>query len=97
MVAYDKSQTASSYQHNTSNALSLPWRNEYYCAFASRRDIHSYKYTDDEVRRRYANDIVMCERMPEILSGAMGQQMFTVRLKTYEEVEMFVAFVHEKA
>ena len=97
MVAYDKSQTASSYQHNTSNALSLPWRNEYYCAFASRRDIHSYKYTDDEVRRRYANDIVMCERMPEILSGAMGQQMFTVRLKTYDEVEKFVAFVHEKA
>jgi hypothetical protein len=40
--------------------------------------------------------MVMSERMPEILSGAMGQQMFTVRLKTYQEVEEFVNFVHEK-
>ena len=96
MIAYDKSQHAG-HKHNTSNALSLPWNDEFFCAFASRRDIHSYKYSDDDVRRRYANQLVMCERMPEILSGAMGQQMFTVRLKTYKEVEEFVAYVHEKA
>ena len=38
----------------------------------------------------------MCERMPEILSGAMGQQMFTVKLKTKAEVDEFVEFVHKK-
>ena len=97
MIAYDKSQMASSYQHDTGNALSLPWKDEYYCAFASRRDIYSYRHSDAEVAERYAGQMVMQERMPEILSGAMGQQMFTVRLKTYEEVESFVAYVHEKA
>ena len=97
MIAYDKSQMASSYQHDTGNALSLPWKDEYYCAFASRRDIYSYRHSDTEVAERYAGQMVMQERMPEILSGAMGQQMFTVRLKTYEEVESFVAYVHEKA
>ena len=96
MIAYDKSQVASSYQHDRGNALSLPWKDEYYCAFASRRDIYKYRYSDEEVRQRYAGEMVMCERMPEILSGAMGQQMFTVRLKSYEEVEEFVSFVHEK-
>lgn len=96
MVAYDKSQAASSNQHDTGNALSIPWSTEYYCCFASRRDIHHYRHTDDEVRQRYQQQMVMSERMPEILSGAMGQQMFTVRLKTYQEVEEFVNFVHEK-
>ncbi len=96
MVCYDKSQLATANQHNAGNALSLPWSNEYYCAFASRRDIYSYVYSDDEVKDRYRNQLVMCERMPDILSGAMGNQMFTVKLDTYEQVEEFVAFVHAK-
>ena len=96
MVSFDKSQIASAYQHDAGNALSLPWKNEYYCAFASRRDGYKYIHSDDEVRHRYGNQMVMCERMPEILSGAMGNQMFTVRLDSYEEVEEFVKYVHDK-
>ena len=38
----------------------------------------------------------MCERMPELFKDAMGQQMYTVRLDTYEQVEEFVDFVHNK-
>lgn len=96
MITYDKSQLASNYSHDVSNALSLPWREEYFCAFASRRDIYEYVHSDDEVRERYSKQLVMSERMPEILSAAMGQQMFTVRLNSYEEVQEFVKFVHEK-
>ncbi len=69
---------------------------QYYCAFASRRDIYRYVHTHEEILRRYGDEIVMCERMPEIFSAAMGQQMYTVRLKTLEEVEAFIRFVHEK-
>ncbi|MBR4266851.1 MAG: hypothetical protein IKQ46_12430 [Bacteroidales bacterium] len=96
MICYDKSQEASAYYHNGRNALSLPWHNEYYCAFASRRDSHNYVHSDEEVKERYKNQMVMCERMPEILSGAMGNQMFTVRLNSYDEVKEFVNFVHAK-
>jgi hypothetical protein len=39
---------------------------------------------------------VMCERMPDILSGAMGNQMYTVKLKTRQEKDEFIRFVHEK-
>ena len=38
----------------------------------------------------------MCERMPDILSGAMGNQMYTARLRTAEEKDEFIRFVHEK-
>lgn len=96
MIAYDKSQLAASYNHNSGNALSLPWKEEYYCTFASRRDIYEYVHSTEDVVNRYGEQIVMCERMPEILSGAMGQQMFTVKVKTREESEEFIKYVHEK-
>lgn len=82
MVAFDENRTPQGEQH--------------YCAFASRRDIYKYVHTHEEVVERYKNALVMCERMPDILSGAMGNQMYTVRLETKEEIETFINFVHEK-
>ena len=67
-----------------------------YCAFASRRDIYEYAHTHEAVLERYGDRLVMCERMPELFSAAMGQQMYTVRLQSMEEVNDFVEFVHEK-
>lgn len=67
-----------------------------YCAFASRRDIYTYVHSHEDVLSRYCDNIVMCERMPELFSAAMGQQMYTVRLQTIEDVNDFVKFVHDK-
>ena len=36
---------------------------QYYCAFASRRDEHRYRHTHEEILSRYGKDMVMCERM----------------------------------
>ncbi|MCQ2251750.1 MAG: hypothetical protein MJZ66_11670, partial [Bacteroidales bacterium] len=96
MIAYDKSQLASAYYHNGGNALSIPWKDEFYCGFASRRDCHNYEHSDNDVREKYKDKLVMCERMPEILSGAMGNQMFTVKLETYDEYLEFVEYVHKQ-
>ena len=82
MVAFNESRTTLGEQH--------------YCAFASRRDIYHYVHSHDEVLCRYGDRMVMCERMPELFSAAMGQQMYTVRLDSLEEVKDFTAFVHEK-
>ena len=69
---------------------------QYYCAFASRRDEHRYRHTHEEILSRYGKDMVMCERMQGIMVSAMGEQMYTVRLKTYEEMVEFDRFVHER-
>ena len=82
MVAFDESRT--------------PQGQQFYCAFASRRDIYRYRHTDEDIRQRYRRVMVMCERMPEILSSAMGNQMYTVKLESIEQVEEFKNFVHEK-
>ena len=67
-----------------------------FCAYASRRDIHQYAHSHDEVLDRYGNRMKMCERMPDVLSGAMGNQMYTALLDTQEEVDEFEAFVHQR-
>ena len=82
MVAFGESRTQQGLQQ--------------YCAFASRRDIYHYVHSHEEILSRYGDRIVMCERMPELFSAAMGQQMYTVRLENLEEVNNFVNFVHEK-
>lgn len=69
---------------------------QFYCAFASRRDIHHYKHSHAEIINRYGKSMVMCERMQGIMVSAMGEQMYTVKLRTKEEMEEFDNFVHEK-
>ena len=68
-----------------------------YCAFASRRDQHRYVHSHEEILEKYGSCMKMCERMPEVFSGAMGNQMYTAVLDTLEEVEEYNAFIHERA
>lgn len=65
----------------------------YYCVYCGRRDGLNYHYSHQDVIQRYGFDLVMCERMPDILSGAMGNFMYVARFKTMDEVNQFVDFV----
>ena len=69
----------------------------HFCVYASRRDEHQYRHSHKEILERYGKRIVMCERMPEILSGAMGNQMYTAHAANQDEVQEFIQFVHERA
>ena len=96
MVAQDQSRLAEELRHDSGNALSIPWREEYYCVFASRRDIYEYQHSHEEILERYSLALVQCERMPDIFHAAMGQQMYTVKVRTEEEKDEFIQFVHAK-
>ncbi len=47
----------------------------YHCVYCGRRDGKNYYYNDDALVAMYGNHIMMNERMPDILSGAMGTSM----------------------
>ena len=66
---------------------------QYYCAYASRKDGHVYAHTHEEIMARYGRDMVMQEEMPPVNWATMGRYMYTARLKTYEETMAFIAFV----
>jgi len=67
-----------------------------FCAYASRRDCYTYKYSYEDIRERYGAALCFTGRMPEALSGALGNQVWMARLSTLKEVEAFFAFVTER-
>ena len=66
---------------------------EYYCVYVSRRDKNHYAHTHEEILNLYGSHMVMCERIPEILSGAMGNQMYTAKMDDEESAKEFIAYV----
>jgi len=71
----------------------LDYTYQYYCVYASRRDKQIYKHSHTEIFSKYEQDMVMYERMPDILSAAMGNIAYTARFKTLKEVNKFITFV----
>lgn len=70
---------------------------DHYCVYASQKDGREYAHGEDEIRARYGTRIVQAERMPDILAGAMGNMMYTAHAYSEDEVNEFIAFIHERA
>ena len=70
-----------------------PFERKYTCVYASRRDGHHYTHTHEEIMARYGTNMVMQERMPEILADAMGNTFYTARFTDPGEVQPFIEFV----
>ena len=62
----------------------------YHCIYCGRRDGIVYRMNHEDVVNKYQFDLVMCERMPDILSGAMGNFIYTARFETMDEVNQFI-------
>lgn len=66
----------------------------YNCVYAARRDAHRYVYSKEEILAKYRDNIVMKERMPEIFSVAMGNDMLTARFcdleKCFEFIDLYL-------
>ena len=66
---------------------------QYYCAYASRRDNRAYLHTHEEIVSRYGEHLVMCDRMPDALSSALGNQVYMARFDTLAGKDGFFSFV----
>ncbi len=60
-----------------------------FCAFAGRRDGKPFALSDDELIGKYASQMRMVTRIPDALSGAMGNRMFLAVFPTKEEMDAF--------
>lgn len=68
----------------------------FYCAYASRKDGHSYLHTHAEIMGKYGQMIVMQEEMPQMNWPQMGRYMYTAKLPSLEAVVEFAKFVQEE-
>ena len=60
-----------------------------FCAFVGRRDGKDFILNHDEMMAKYGHCMKMVDRIPEALSGAMGNQMYVANFATKEEMDAF--------
>ena len=75
MIAFDKS--------------TVEIGDETYCAFAGLRDNKDYVMKHDDIMAKYGDNMKMVSRIPDALSGAMGNQMYVATFKTKKEMDTF--------
>lgn len=66
-----------------------PVGNHSYCAFAGLRDGKNFVMNHDDIINKYGSHIKMSERVPDVLAGAMGNQMYIATFDTKEELDGF--------
>lgn len=81
MIAFDKSTVAGG--------------SDQYCAYAGLRDGKDFVMSHDDIMETYGSHMKMVVRIPEALSGAMGNQMYVATFDTEEEMNDFYDHVLE--
>ena len=81
MIAFDRSEE--------------PVGEHKFCAFAGRRDGKDFVMSHEAVMEKYGACMKMAERLPDVLSGAMGNQMYIATFPTREEMDGFYRDVLE--
>ena len=67
----------------------MPVGDHSFCAFAGRRDGKNFKLDHDALMEKYGAQMRMVDRIPDALSGAMGNQMYVATFPTREEMDQF--------
>ena len=75
MIAFDRS--------------TMPVGEHAYCAFAGRRDGKDFSMGHEDILAKYGAHIKMAERIPDVLSGAMGNQMYVAVFSSSKEMNAF--------
>ncbi|MCQ2146147.1 MAG: Type 1 glutamine amidotransferase-like domain-containing protein [Bacteroidales bacterium] len=69
---------------------------QFYCAYASRRDRHSYVHSEEEILQKYGEFIAMHDRMPKALSSALGDMVYMAKFSNKKQINEFFKFVTAK-
>ena len=67
----------------------MPAGESAYCAFVGRRDGKDYVLDDAALSGKYSKQICMEDRMPDALSGAMGNRMYIATFSTEKQMAAF--------
>ena len=83
MIAFDKS--------------TMPVGESSFCAFAGRRDGKPFKYSHEEIMKKYGKQMKMVDRLPDVLAAAMGNQMYIATFPDKRQLNRFYSdIVKEK-
>ncbi len=60
-----------------------------FCAYAGRRDGKDFALSHDDILEKYGENLKLVGRIPDVLSDAMGNQMYVAAFKTKKELDAF--------
>ena len=66
---------------------------KYYCVSVGLRDSRRYVHTREEIQAKYANKIVLNQRLPEVLAHGMGDTLFLARFSDKNDMNEFIRFL----
>ena len=75
MIAFDRS--------------TLETGEHFFCAYAGRRDGKDFALSHEDIMERYGGSMKMVGRIPDVLSDAMGNQMYVAVFGTKRELDAF--------
>lgn len=67
----------------------MPVGQHSFCAFAGRRDGKDFVMSHSDIMDKYSANMKMVNRIPDVLAGAMGNQMYVAIFDTQEELDAF--------
>lgn len=70
--------------------------NNYYCVFAGRRDNVEYTIDHEGMMEKYGYAMRQHDRVPDALSGAMGNQSYIATFETEEAMNEFIADIYDR-
>lgn len=78
------------------NSVSDKGERPYYCVYCGRRDKYIYTTSMADIYKNYGPNLCMHDRMPELLSSAMGNEFYMARFTNIKDVNKFAADVYKK-
>ena len=69
---------------------------KFYCVSVGLRDSRRYVHTQEEIFDRYADKIVLRQRLPEVLAHGMGDSLYLAKFRAKKEMDEFVRFLIEE-
>ena len=74
-----------------------PEGEQYFCAYAGRRDSQRYVHSHEEIMGRYGASVCMAERVPAALSDDLCDFAYIARFKERKDIEAFFNYVCKRA
>ncbi|MBG9988551.1 ATP-grasp domain-containing protein [Aerococcaceae bacterium DSM 111176] len=68
-----------------------------YCLTVSRRDEFNYRYSNDDIRAKYGDDVKLITRVGKIFSEIMGDDYYCINCRSEDEIQEIIQYVLEKA
>ncbi len=70
---------------------------KFYCVSVGLRDSRQYVHTQEEILQKYADKIVLRQRLPEVLAHGMGDSLYLAKFSDKKEMDDFICFLIQEA